>query len=330
MTTALTTTETVSKGPGGGERIFALAQQAANPMEFLSECGKAVAQSGMLGVKTPAQGQTLMLACVCENKTPFQLMREYHVMNDGKLTMRSDAMLAQFRQRGGRFKVVQRTPDVASVELTFDGQSVPFEFTWAEAKDEGFIYARDGSLKDNYKTPRMRMQMLWARVISDGVRVMCPEVVAGVYTPEEMEETEVVATVSGGSSSGTGKVSRASKTTATEKPAATTATTTTSKGDVVDAEFTVTPAGSNGTVANEQPPFETDAEAGKDGTTTNVLMDIEHHLGQLGMTKADLEAKMRAKNPAFTSLDDLPPENAAKLLENLRAQVAKNLASQTA
>lgn len=32
--------------------------------------------------------------------------------------------------------------------------------------------------------------MLWARVTSDGVRALCPEIVAGVYTPEEIADFE--------------------------------------------------------------------------------------------------------------------------------------------
>jgi hypothetical protein len=34
------------------------------------------------------------------------------------------------------------------------------------------------------------MQMLWARVISDGVRTLAPEIVYGIYTPEETQDFE--------------------------------------------------------------------------------------------------------------------------------------------
>jgi hypothetical protein len=33
------------------------------------------------------------------------------------------------------------------------------------------------------------MQTLWARAISDGVRTLAPEIVSGIYTPEEIEDT---------------------------------------------------------------------------------------------------------------------------------------------
>ena len=50
-------------------------------------------------------------------------------------------------------------------------------------------------LKAKYSTPRARMQMLWARCVSDGVRVVAPECVQGIYTPEETADfTEISAT----------------------------------------------------------------------------------------------------------------------------------------
>ena len=40
-----------------------------------------------------------------------------------------------------------------------------------------------------YPTPWQRKKMLWARVISDGVHTMAPEVATGIYTPEELDDT---------------------------------------------------------------------------------------------------------------------------------------------
>ena len=43
-------------------------------------------------------------------------------------------------------------------------------------------------MKPKYRTNRSRMQMIWARCVSDGVRVVCPAACQGVYTPEETED----------------------------------------------------------------------------------------------------------------------------------------------
>lgn len=177
-------------------------QRIENPIQAAAEMGRAMSASGMFGLKNPEAGFVVAMTCLCEGITPIDFGRTYHLIQ-GKPSMRSDAMLAEFRKSGGSHKVIRRDADECSVELTWKGASVPFSLTWAECEKEDFSRARDdrGNIlwdkpKDNYAYPRKRMQMMWARVISDGVRTLTPEIVAGVYTPEETEdfiEGEVVA-----------------------------------------------------------------------------------------------------------------------------------------
>jgi hypothetical protein len=135
------------------------------------------------------------------------LAERYHIIH-GRLSMRADAMLADFRTKcGGAHYVIERTPDVAEIELVMkigqQSQIQRFRLTWEEARHEPFVYVgkeasiieriqkgawKDLMLKPKYATPRSRCQMLWARVVSDGVRAMAPEVVAGYYTPEEIDD----------------------------------------------------------------------------------------------------------------------------------------------
>jgi hypothetical protein len=98
--------------------------------------------------------------------------------------MRADAMLAGFLSIGGRHRIIERSGDRAAVELSHAGQSHVFECTLADAKEAGLTEGKKGE-KENWSSPRQRMQMLWARVISDGVRAMAPQVCAGKYTPED-------------------------------------------------------------------------------------------------------------------------------------------------
>lgn len=105
--------------------------------------------------------------------------------------MKADAMLAQFHKLGGKSIINVRTPEEASVTLKYEGVENGFKFTFEEAKKEKFPYKKDGiTLKDNWSTPRMRMQMLWARVVSDGIRAICPQVNYGRYTPEEIQDIQ--------------------------------------------------------------------------------------------------------------------------------------------
>ena len=147
------------------------------------------------------------MTCYSTSVDPLSLGQRYHIVS-GKLSMKADAMLAEFRTRGGKHRVVKRDAEQAAVELSIDGQSLEFAFTWDEAKSEPFVYTGKESenirfiaagnkdelakrLKSKYASPRSRMQMLWARVISDGVRTMMPEVNLGTYTPEEINDFAV-------------------------------------------------------------------------------------------------------------------------------------------
>ena len=183
--------------------------QIQDPGEFIKQLGISILHSEMFGCTNASQGAVLALECMARKTPPMQLAERYHIIH-GRLSMRADAMLADFRERGGTHKIVERTADAAEVELTSSGESQRFRLTWIDAQQEPFVYVgkesaivdklasgrtNDLMVKPKYRTPRSRSQMLWARVVSDGVRAMCPEVVAGYYTPEEMGDVEDADTV---------------------------------------------------------------------------------------------------------------------------------------
>ena len=164
---------------------LAVYSKIQNPIEACRELGKFISQSGMCGAQSEPQGAVIAMSCLCDGITPLEFGRRYHVIK-GNVTMRSDRMLAELRGRGGKYKVKSRSSDKAEIEITYDGETASFSMTHDEAKGENFYYQKDGKKpKDNWSTPRGVKQMLWARVVSDGIRTMCPEIVAGVYTPEE-------------------------------------------------------------------------------------------------------------------------------------------------
>lgn len=159
-----------------------------DPIQAALQMGQVFAKSGMFGCQKTEEGTVIALACLAERKSPFEIKRTYHLI-EGNLSMRADAMLAHFRGRGGRHKVVEQSPDKAAIELSTGDDKQVFQLTWKEVQQEPFVYKGDGkSPKKNWATPRARMQTLWARVVSHGVRTMMPEVVTGIYTPEEIED----------------------------------------------------------------------------------------------------------------------------------------------
>ncbi len=172
---------------------------ARDAAEFVREMGRAIHSSGMFGCQSPSQGYVLALECAARKCPPLALVERYHLIM-GKLSMKSEAMLADFVTDGGSHEVLDRTPDRAAIKLTRNRKSYVFELTWDQALKEPFVYEGkeadvvaklavgkigDLKMKSKYATPRARMQMLWARVVSDAVRAVAPDVTAGRYTPEE-------------------------------------------------------------------------------------------------------------------------------------------------
>lgn len=176
---------------------LAFYRQFENPMTAIETLGEAMFRSAMFGAANPQQGAVIVWTCMMEGITPMEFKRRYHLV-DGNPTMRYDYMLAKFRERGGRYRVIERTPQKASVELTFMEQTLTFTMTWQDALKEEYIYAGgrigdEKSLKKNWRTERGRQTMLWSRVVTDGVRTMAPEIVAGVASSDEAEDYSVSA-----------------------------------------------------------------------------------------------------------------------------------------
>jgi hypothetical protein len=159
----------------------------AVPIKGISDLvamGEMIAKSAMFGAKNDSQGMIIAATCHQEGISYLSFKRTFHLV-DGTPSMRADAMAAEFRKRGGKYKVEERTKLRAAATFEFEGQVVPFEFTMKQAEEAGLTKCKDG-IKTNWKN--FPENMLWARMISNAVRVLCPEVCAGLYTPEEVSD----------------------------------------------------------------------------------------------------------------------------------------------
>lgn len=173
MTQALQTTTTALQTAG----VF-------NSMQALEQFGQYIFQSNMFGARNPAEGFILGVTCQQENMTLMQFKERYHIIQ-GQIAMKSEAMLANLLELGGEYEIVERSPERAAIKITFKKATMLSELKWEDAQKEDYVKAKNGQLKDNWSTPRRRMQMMWARVVSDGVRAVCPLATRGHYTPEE-------------------------------------------------------------------------------------------------------------------------------------------------
>ena len=137
---------------------------------------KAISPS-LFQLKSPGEALTLMLIGQADGIHPITALRRYHII-DGKPSMKSDAMLACFMEAGGKVKWLNRSDTEVSATFTHDGESVTIKWDMARASKAGI------SGRKNWQS--YPCQMLTARVISEGVRLCCPQIVTGIYTPEEV------------------------------------------------------------------------------------------------------------------------------------------------
>jgi hypothetical protein len=192
------------------QNALTIYQKMPDPLAAIQSLGRDIAVSRVMGEITVGMGNVLAMECLSRGIPPLTLAEKYNVIF-GKLSMKAEAMIGEFHERGGKSRILRRDADGVSIELEYDGNKQTFSLTWEEAQCESFPYeikkgttedqviekilawkagargARQPELKTKYKTPRSRTQMLWARLVSDAVRAMMPEVNSGRYTPEEYD-----------------------------------------------------------------------------------------------------------------------------------------------
>lgn len=152
---------------------------------FVKQVGGDIAKSRMFGCENEEQGRVLALECYARRQPPMMLAERYHIIQ-GRLSMKADAMLADFEDAGGKYEIKEYTPDACEILFTRGNQSLSIRISWEDAQKEKWPYGKGDKIKDNWSTPLGRQDMLWARVVSRGVRKLAPAVVSGRYTPEEI------------------------------------------------------------------------------------------------------------------------------------------------
>lgn len=151
--------------------------------EAIDRFGKFIANSGMFGCTKTEQGQVLAMECLCQRKSPSEIARTYHIL-DNKLSKKALAALAEFRtQHGGKHEWEQSGDEPATTGKEDDrkaigvftpkeGKPLRYEYSIADAKAEGLI--RPGS-----RWTKRPGNMLRARCITNALGMLCPEIFAG-------------------------------------------------------------------------------------------------------------------------------------------------------
>lgn len=160
----------------------------AGPMtewEVMRSQADELLKSGFLpkSIRTPEQAIAIMQTGKELGLGPMQSLRGIHVI-DGKPAMSADliAGLALARVPGSTLRVVESTNLVCRVEAGRAGQALtPFSFSMDDAKAAG--------LTGKPVWRQYPRAMLRARCLTEACRAVFPDVVMGLYSPEELEDS---------------------------------------------------------------------------------------------------------------------------------------------
>ncbi|TWU22485.1 hypothetical protein Pla52o_35420 [Novipirellula galeiformis] len=171
MATGLTTT---------GEQSLSV-RNATELIPAIKEYGAMIAKGGLFGCKNPEAGQTLVLMAMSEGIPITEMRRRYHIIGGSDLSMRADYMLAEFRRIGGWYQWIDQGDDgkTATLHIKYRENDLKVSYTIEMAKKAGLIKPKSGWEKNPG-------EMLRARCQTKAVRMVCPEVLAGFATDEEL------------------------------------------------------------------------------------------------------------------------------------------------
>ncbi len=191
--------ETIQKAVAGRRPCNRIPITCAADLQWY---GQMAAASQMFGAISPPEGVMICGICHQTGISWLEFAETFNIMHH-RISKRTDAILADFQERGGVCEIVSRTDEKAEAKFTFGKTKYTSTVKWDDCLTEPFIYqgkeeaivnsiAANNTaalvMKPKYRTKRSRMQMMWARCVSDGVRVVCPAACQGVYTPEEVED----------------------------------------------------------------------------------------------------------------------------------------------
>lgn len=164
---------------------ISLYEKIQDPVGAAMALGQAIAESGLFGCSKTEQGVVLAMQSLATGRPLLEIAQTYHII-EGRLSMKSDVMLARFLAGGGKVLWKSRTSDEVSAVFKYKENELPFSASLDEFKQNGVALKADGTMKKMWRShPR---QMLTARVISEAVRLLAPELVCGFYSPEEVQD----------------------------------------------------------------------------------------------------------------------------------------------
>jgi len=139
--------------------------------------------SGLTALRRPEEAAVILLTGRELGLAPMQSLRGIHVVQ-GRPVLSADLMVAIVRRSGlcASWRTVESTPETCTIETRREGEPEAARKTWtmADAARAG-LTAKGGNWK-SYPA-----QMLRHRCAADLAREVYPDVVLGLYDPDEMQ-----------------------------------------------------------------------------------------------------------------------------------------------
>jgi hypothetical protein len=142
--------------------------------------------SNMFALHSPEQAMVVLMTGLELGFSPAQAFRGIHVIK-GKPTLSADMMVAVCKSRADichYFRVVESTDQQAVYQTHRVGEAEPTTNTFSLGDAE-----RAGLLRGNENYQKYGPQMLRARAASGLARMVYPDLMLGLYTPDEIEST---------------------------------------------------------------------------------------------------------------------------------------------
>lgn len=149
------------------------------PVSDMERMAKAFAASKLFGVQNVEQALALCLVAQAEGRHPASAAQDYHIIQ-GRPAKKADAMLRDFLSAGGKVEWHTLTDEQADATFSHpSGGSARIDWTFKRASTAGIA---------NPMWKKYPRQMLRSRVVSEGVRTVCPGATSGMYVPEEVQD----------------------------------------------------------------------------------------------------------------------------------------------
>ena len=154
-------------------------------MDELYRLGQIYAQSGVFGNINPDVGTIIAQYIYQKGTTLVEFAANYDVLGS-KISPKAKYLLARLLAVGGSYDIKDYEDTKVSITFSYGKVARTITTTIEDAERAGLTRDSKGRVKSMWQ--RFPRRMLFARVVSEGVGIVAPNVNAGLYTPEEVSD----------------------------------------------------------------------------------------------------------------------------------------------